>query len=198
MQAAFTGLSQQKLDTLKKNKKQIIKLSDEVDELRDNIFYFIKNLDESSVGASNFYILILGYLQDMTQSLTYITKVSHKHVHNNHKKLKFNQIKELSQINDAIQQLFSDAIAVYKSQSFEKIGEIIEQKNAIYAILKSNIDAQVKRTRTEESSPKNTTLYFSLLLETKDLLNATTGLLEEYHTEYDSSIKPAKLNEDSD
>ena len=195
---AFTGLSQQKLDTLKKNKKQIIKLSDEVDELRDNIFYFIKNLDESSVGASNFYILILGYLQDMTQSLTYITKVSHKHVHNNHKKLKFNQIKELSQINDAIQQLFSDAIAVYKSQSFEKIGEIIEQKNAIYAILKSNIDAQVKRTRTEESSPKNTTLYFSLLLETKDLLNATTGLLEEYHTEYDSSIKPAKLNKDID
>jgi phosphate/sulfate permease len=194
----FIGLAQQDLDTLKKNKKQIIKLSDEVDELRDNIFYFIKNLDESSVGASNFYILILGYLQDMTQSLTYITKVSHKHVHNNHKKLKFNQIKELSQINDAIQQLFSDAIAVYKSQSFEKIGEIIEQKNAIYAILKSNIDAQVKRTRTEESSPKNTTLYFSLLLETKDLLNATTGLLEEYHTEYDSSIKPAKLNEDID
>jgi phosphate/sulfate permease len=194
----FIGLSQQKLDTLKKNKKQIIKLSDEVDELRDNIFYFIKNLDESSVGASNFYILILGYLQDMTQSLTYITKVSHKHVHNNHKKLKFNQIKELSQINDAIQQLFSEAIAVYKSQSFEKIGAIIEKKNEIYAILKSNIDAQVKRTRTEESSPKNTTLYFSLLLETKDLLKATTGLLEEYHTEYDSSIKPAKLNEDID
>jgi len=195
---AFTGLAQQDLDTLKKNKKQIVKLSDEVDELRDNIFYFIKNLDESSVGASNFYILILGYLQDMTQSLTYITKVSHKHVNNNHKKLKFNQIKELSQINDAIQQLFSEAIVVYKSQSFEKIGAIIEKKNEIYAILKSNIDAQVKRTRTEESSPKNTTLYFSLLLETKDLLNATTGLLEEYHTEYDSSVKPAKINEDTD
>ena len=195
---AFTGLAQQDLDTLKKNKKQIVKLSDEVDELRDNIFYFIKNLDESSIGASNFYILILGYLQDMTQSLTYITKVSHKHVNNNHKKLKFNQIKELSQINDAIQQLFSEAIVVYKSQSFEKIGAIIEKKNEIYAILKSNIDAQVKRTRTEESSPKNTTLYFSLLLETKDLLNATTGLLEEYHTEYDSSVKPAKINEDTD
>jgi Na+/phosphate symporter len=134
----------------------------------------------------------------MTQSLTYITKVSHKHVNNNHKKLKFNQIKELSQINDAIQQLFSEAIVVYKSQSFEKIGAIIEKKNEIYAILKSNIDAQVKRTRTEESSPKNTTLYFSLLLETKDLLNATTGLLEEYHTEYDSSVKPAKINEDTD
>jgi len=196
--AAFNGLAQQDLDSLKKNKKQIIKLSDEVDELRDNIFYFIKNLDESSVGASNFYILILGYLQDMTQSLSYITKVSHKHVHNNHKKLKFNQIKELSQINDSIQQLFSEAIDTFNSQSFEKIGAIIEQKNEIYTILKSNIETQVQRTRTEESSPKNTTLYFSLLLETKDLLNATTGLLEEYHTEYDSSVKPAKISDEGE
>ena len=195
---AFNGLAKQDLDALKKNKKQIIKLSDEVDDLRDNIFYFIKNLDESSVGASNFYILILGYLQDMTQSLTYITKVSHKHVNNNHKKLKFNQVKELSQINDAIQLLFSEAIVVFKSHSFEKIGAIIEQKNEIYTILKSNIETQVQRTRTEESSPKNTTLYFSLLLETKDLLNATTGLLEEYHTEYDSSVKPAKINDESE
>lgn len=194
--AAFNGLAQQGLDALKKNKKQIIKLSDEVDELRDNVFYFIKNLDESSVGASNFYILILGYLQDMTQSLSYITKVSHKHVHNNHKKLKFNQIKELSQINDSIQQLFSEAIDTFNSQSFEKIESIIEQKNNIYAILKSNIEIQVQRTRSEESSPKNTTLYFSLLLETKDLLNATTSLLEEYHTAYDSSVKPATVSEE--
>jgi len=196
--AAINGLAKQDLDALKKNKKQIIKLSDEVDDLRDNIFYFIKNLDETSVGASNFYILILGYLQDMTQSLTYITKVNHKHVHNNHKKLKFNQIKELSQINDAIQLLFSEAIVVFNSHSFEKIGAIIEQKNEISAILKSNIETQVRRTRTDESSPKNTTLYFSLLLETKDLLNATTGLLEEYHTEYDSSVKPAKINDESE
>ncbi|MDC3198879.1 inorganic phosphate transporter [Flavobacteriaceae bacterium] len=196
--AAFNGLSQQDLESLKKNKKQIVKLSDEVDELRDNIFYFIKNLDESSVGASNFYIQILGYLQDMTQSLTYITKVSHKHVNNNHKKLKFNQVKELSQINDSIEMLFSDAMLAFKSQSFEKIDSIIKQKNEIASTLKSNIDMQVKRTRAEESSPKNTTLYFSLLLETKDLLNATTSLLEEYHTAYDSSVKPATVSEESE
>ena len=44
-------------------------------------------------------------------------------------------------------------------------------------------------------SPKNTTLYFSLLLETKDLLNATMNLLEEYNTSFDSKIPPAKLIE---
>ena len=75
---------------------------------------------------------------------------------------------------------------------------IIKQKNDIAAILKSNIEMQINRTRTEESSPKNTTLYFSLLLETKDLLNATTSLLEEYHEAYDSSVKPATISEESE
>lgn len=186
--SSIFSLAKQDLVALKKNKKQVVKLSDEIDELRDNIFYFIKNLDESSVGASNFYIQILGYLQDMAQSLDYISKVNYKHVNNNHKKLKFNQIKELSEISNAIEVLFSKAEIVFETQTFDKIEALKENKNSINNILKSNIDIQIKRTRTEESSPKNTTLYFSLLLETKDLLNATAGLLEEYQTAYKNSI----------
>lgn len=186
--SSIFSLAKQDLVALKKNKKQVLKLSDEIDELRDNIFYFIKNLDESSVGASNFYIQILGYLQDMAQSLDYISKVNYKHVNNNHKKLKFNQIKELSEISNAIEVLFSKAEIVFETQTFDKIEALKENKNSINNILKSNIDIQIKRTRTEESSPKNTTLYFSLLLETKDLLNATASLLEEYQTAYKNSI----------
>ncbi|MBT8306086.1 MAG: inorganic phosphate transporter, partial [Maribacter sp.] len=46
----INGLARQDLDQLKKNKKQVSKLTSEIDELRDNLFYFIKNLDETSVG----------------------------------------------------------------------------------------------------------------------------------------------------
>jgi phosphate/sulfate permease len=190
---AINGLAKQDLALLKKNKKQIVKLSSEVDELRDNIFYFIKNLDESSLGASNFYIHILGYLQDMTQSLEYITKVSYKHVQNNHKKLKFNQIKELKEVDERFETFFNNTQKAFDSRSFEEIGIILGRKQEILGLVTSKIQKQVERTRTEESSPKNTTLYFSLLLETKDLLNATMNLLEEYHNAHDSSVKPATL-----
>ncbi|MCF6294970.1 MAG: inorganic phosphate transporter [Flavobacteriaceae bacterium] len=190
---AIRGLALQDLSLLKNNKKQIVKLSAEVDELRDNIFYFIKNLDESSVGASNFYIHILGYLQDIVQSLEYISKVSHKHVNNNHKKLKFNQIKELKQVDDALEILFNDTKKAFDSRSFEQIGSLLKNKRVVYDLVKEKIHAQVTRTRTEEGSPKNTALYFSLLLETKDLLNATMNLLEEYHNSHDSSVEPATL-----
>jgi len=192
---AIVGLAKQDLALLKKSKKQVVKLSDEINDLRDNIFYFIKNLDESSIGASDFYINILGYLQDMSQSLEYISKMSYKHINNNHKNLKFSQIKELKEIDDKLEFLFSDTEKAFRSESFEQIGNILSKKKEVYDLVKQKIQAQVARTRTEESSPKNTTLYFSVLLETKDLMNATMNLLEEYHDAHDSSVEPATISE---
>lgn len=192
---AIDGLARHDLEDLKKNKKGVVKLSKEIDELRDNIFYFIKNLDETSLGASNFYISVLGYLQDMAQSLEYISKVSHKHIHNNHKKLKYNQIKELKEIDHKLQSVFSDTKKAFESRSFEQIGSILKNKHEAFELVSQKIEKQVERTRTEESSPKNTTLYFSLLQETKDLLVATMNLLELYYNEHDSSVKPAKIEQ---
>ena len=191
---AVGGLATQKLSTLKKSKKQVVKLTEEVDDLRDNIFFFIKNLDESSVEASGFYINILGYLQDITQSLELISKISYKYVNNNHKKLKFNQVKELREIYDKLEILFSDTQNAFKSGSFEEIGKIINEKKVVYDLVKEKIKSQVNRTRTEVSNPKNTALYFSILLETKDLINSIMNLLEEYHNAHDSSVPPATIS----
>jgi phosphate/sulfate permease len=190
---AVNGLAKQDLKLLKKNQKQVDKLTTEIDSLRDNIFFFIKNLEETSLRASSFYINILGYLQDMTQSLEYISKVSYKHINNNHKKLKFSQIKELKEVDEAVDKLFNDTKTAFDSHSFAQIGEIINRKKEVFELVTDKITKQVSRTRTEESSPKNTTLYFSILLETKDLLTATMNLLEEYHKAHDASVKPATI-----
>ncbi|MBU2997671.1 inorganic phosphate transporter [Cellulophaga baltica] len=195
---SIDGIARHDLDALKKNKKGVVKLSKEIDDLRDNIFYFIKNLDDSSVGASNFYISILGYLQDLAQSLEYISKVSHKHIHNNHKKLKYNQIKELKEIDYKLQSVFQKTKEAFESRSFEQIGEILKTKHEAFDLVKQKIAKQVERTRTEESSPKNTALYFSLLQETKDLLTTTMNLIELYYSEHDSSIEPAKIASNED
>ncbi len=194
---SINGLAVQNLDLLKKNKKQGAKLSNEIDAMRDHIFYFIKNLDEASVGASNFYITALGNLTDIAQSLEYIGKVSHKHVNNNHKKLKYNQIKELKQIDEKLEEIFNLTQTAFDNRSFEDIGGVLNKKHELFDLISEKIQTQVARTRTEESSPKNTTLYFSLLLETKDLMTATMTLLEQYYNEHDSSIAPATIDEPS-
>ncbi len=174
------SLAKYDLAALKKSRKGIAKLEAEVEELRDSIFYFIKNLDESSVGASNFYISILGYLEDITQSLEYIAKAGHKHVNNNHKKLRFNQIKDLKEIEDHLTDFFVNIKDIFDKREFHKLNMLIEEKQQLFTIVNDKISKQVARTRTEENSPKNTTLYFSLLTETKDLITATMNLLTTY------------------
>ena len=187
------GLAEHDLELLKKNKKQIVKLSAEVDELSDNVFYFIKNLDESSLSASNFYLNVLGYLKDMTQSLEYISKVSHKHVNNNHKKLTPTQTKELKDLDDRFETFFINIINAFRTESFEEIGVILNRKTELINSVSDKINKQIERTRADESSPKNTTLYFSLLIETKDLLNATMSILDEYYSSYDKSGLPSHM-----
>ncbi|MCG2417665.1 inorganic phosphate transporter [Aequorivita sp. F47161] len=178
------GLAKQDTKKLKKSKKGVKKLNDEVEELRDNIFYFIKNLDETSVRGSNFYIVILGYLTDVVQSLEFISKASYKHVNNNHKALRFNQIKDLQEIDRHLEQLLNEIEDIFDKKEFQRIGNLLENKDEIFGSLSNKIEKQIARTRTEESSPKNTTLYFSLLLETKDLVKALMSLMEEYYSSY--------------
>jgi len=182
--AIVKGLSSYDSYLLKKSKKGVVKLDSEIEELRDNIFYFIKNLDEKSVRGSNFYITILAYLTDIAQSLDFISKKSFKHVNNQHLKLKFNQIKDIQQIFNEIENINNDIIEVFNSRKFDRISLVLSQKEAIKEAINAKIDLQVERTRTEESSPKNTTLYFNILLEAKDLTNSIFNLMEEYHQSY--------------
>ena len=172
------NLGLQDLAKLKENKKAHKKLEKEIDELKSNVFYFIKNLDETSVEASRFYILILGYLQDMVQSIDFITNSSHSHVNNNHKKLKFNQIRDLKSIDLELQTLLNKLEESFKTEDFTKLDEILREKSMFLTTIESLITKQILRIRTTETSPKNSKLYFALLLETNDLIKSTMSLLE--------------------
>ena len=70
--------------------------------------------------------------------------------------------------------------AVFADRSFDYLETIITEKQELLKHISSSIEKQVSRIREEETSPKNTTLYFSILLETQDLTTALMSLLELY------------------
>ncbi len=172
------NLGLEDLAKLKENKKDQKKLEKEIDELKSNVFYLIKNLDDNSVEASKFYILILGYLQDMVQSIDFITSNSYSHVNNNHKRLKFNQIKGLKIIDKQLQQLLLSLEESFKNEDFNTIDHILNDKQILLDTVSELITKQIKTIRTTETSPKNSKLYFALLLEANDLVKSITNLLE--------------------
>ena len=178
---SIQGLATGNLDNLKKNRKVVAKYSEEIDDLRNDLFYFIKNLDESTIkGASNFYINVLTYLQDIAESLQYISKITYKHINNNHRNLTFNQIRELQEIESELSTLFDEIQIIFSKNNLLELTKVIGKKQDLYLSLKGKIDAQIQRIKEEESSPKNTTLYFSTLIESKNLVEKTMDLLETY------------------
>jgi phosphate/sulfate permease len=185
-------LSTHDLNKLKKTDKHVGKLNAEVDILKDETFYFIKSLDDTSVEASRFYILVLGYLQDISQSISYISKASYKHVHNNHKNLKKGQIDDLKVIDHELEKMLVDITKTFENRNFEKLIQILSKKQHLFNHVSESIEKQINRIRTEESSAKNTTLYFGILLETKDLISAIMNLLELYQ-EFHLNMKKAKI-----
>ena len=124
----------------------------------------------------------------MTQSLEYISKAGYKHVHNNHKRLRFNQIKDLKETESYVEDLFKSIQDIFENKRFEKLTPLLMNKQELLNKLDAKIAKQVERTRSDESSPKNTALYFSLLLETKDLLTAIMNLIETYEKYSNSKV----------
>lgn len=186
------NLSVQDLSKLKKTDKHVVKLNAEVDALKDEAFYFIKSLDDSSVEASRFYLLVLGYLQDISQSISYISKASYKHVNNNHKQLKSGQIEDLKMIDQQLSAMLKDIAVIFEERNFGDIYKVVDVKQELFEHVSISIEKQINRIRSEESSAKNTTLYFGNLLETKDLITAIMNLLELYQ-EFHFNMKKANI-----
>jgi phosphate/sulfate permease len=175
-----SDLAAHDLIKLRKTDKNVAKLNNEIDELKDGVYYFIKSLEEDSVEASKFYILTLGHLQDIAQAIGFVARASFRHVNNNHKNLKKSQIKDLATINKQLNELLRNISHAFENRSFDELETILSDKRNLLDYVAGSIDKQVTRIRKEESSPKNTTLYFSILLETQDLISALMRLLELY------------------
>jgi Na+/phosphate symporter len=119
-------------------------------------------------------------LQDIAQAIGFVARASFRHVNNNHKNLKKSQIKDLATINKQLNELLRNISHAFENRSFDELETILSDKRNLLDYVAGSIDKQVTRIRKEESSPKNTTLYFSILLETQDLISALMRLLELY------------------
>lgn len=177
------------INKFRKTLKELPDLENEIDNLKDNIFYYIKSLEDDTVEASKFYILTLDYLQDMIQSLAYLIRTSYKYVNNNHRNLKFNQIRELKGISRDLSGIFAHLKIVFEKNEFEDIEFIIEQMKEIKDLVSELIQKQIERIRTTDMGQQNTKFYFGLLLETKDLITACISLLSLFQDYYEEAIE---------
>ena len=179
----ISGLATNEIKSLELARKKSKKLAEEIEGLDNQLFYFIRNLEESSLAASNFYIELLQYLHDLSEDLTYLTKISYNHLNNNHRKLKLAQIRELMSIENNLKSTSKEAREAFKhQQNINEFLDVLAEKEKIFELIDDKINTQIERTREEETSPRSTALYFNFLIRTKELITHKFELVEKYYT----------------
>lgn len=178
------GLIRNDLQSLATNKKLIKKIYRDLDSTNDNLYSFIRNLDDNTTLGSRYYIMSLGYMQDIIENLSVIANNAHSHVDNNHKLLKAYQGEDLMIVANALGNWYAEIYSMYKRLNFDKIDANIKQRDQLLKITNDLLDKQIEHIRTSENSPKNSKLYFSILLETNELISSTFKLLR-LHKEFE-------------
>ena len=189
-QKTFEGLASKDISTLKENQTTVSKLDKDVDLIANNVFYFIKNLDEASKeSASDFHMKILGGLENITLSMQTITKSIYKHFNNNHRGLTYNQLRELKELEDDMNNFFKKIVQTFEKQKYEEIKSIFSIKESLIKSLNKKIKSQVSRTKDKDSGPRNTRLYFEFLNKTQNIVSEYLKILELYSEKYVKKIE---------
>ena len=189
-QKTFEGLASKDISTLKENLTTVSKLDKDVDLIANNVFYFLKNLDEASKeSASDFHMKILGGLENITLSMQTITKSIYKHFNNNHRGLTYNQLRELKELEDDMNNFFKKIVQTFEKQKYEEIKSIFSIKESLIKSLNKKIKSQVSRTKDKDSGPRNTRLYFEFLNKTQNIVSEYLKILELYSEKYDKKIE---------
>ena len=173
------GISKSNIQLLKKNTRQVTKLSDEVDELQENIFNYLKSNKKANKIATDFYLIILEKLTQITKKLRRISKITLKHVDDDRRKLPLSNIKILLSLDLNFKNLFESVINIFINKDFKKIEDvllgIIQQKE--------EIEKQIKSYKAENiENKKYDKLQLEILSLSSEILTALKELLENFYS----------------
>ena len=95
--------------------------------------------------------------------------------------LKLSQIRGLKEISELIDLLLKGSINAFEDNSLRQLGQVLSKKEDMIATIDNKINEQISLTRVEERSPKNTRLYFNILLKSKDLIRHKIDLIDLFY-----------------
>ena len=170
------GLNTYNLDLLKKNDKSVKKLYKQGSKLRDKLYYIVKSYNDKDIVISNNYIKLLDKIQDLIQSMHFISKTTKEYVDNQHSELTAGQKQDLEQLRNVMVNAMNDIQKALVNKDFNGLRELYKGTN-LETTIEQNINRQVLRIQKDEISLKNSNLYITILLETKDIEESLSKLL---------------------
>lgn len=180
-QHAIDGLSREDRQTLSVARRDLKELERQNQEVRSRLYRYIKRFRDDSAEASRLYLLVYDLEQDLIQSVRLIAEESEQYVANSLPPLSPEQLELLREPVQDLQAYFEFVARMIRGQNFSDAGEVQRWKKRLFTQLESSLQTQVEGVRNNHYSMRNSTLLFTLGLETKDLISATARFVKLFH-----------------
>lgn len=174
------GLESGDRKTIVKAKTEVLRYEKEFQELTDSFYYYLKKIDSDNAEEGRFYLHVLNYLQNISQSISLIAEKSFGHVHNMHKPVQKDKMQELIRLTSRLSELFLEISELMGSERKGSMKFIEDRSNEILLYIDELELGHIHRVKGERSSAKNSMLYLTILLEYRDILDNFTGLVGLY------------------
>lgn len=192
---AMDGLSMEDRRTLSIARHDLKELERQNQEVRSRLYRYIKRFREDSAEASRLYLLVYDLEQDLIQSVRLIAEESEAYVANSLPPLSAEQLALLREPVQSLQEYFEFVARMLREQDFEQAVKVRKWKKQLFAMLESSLQTQVAGVKRNHYNMRNSTLLFTLGLETKDLISATARFVRLFHRMQDvaeqSRVRPA-------
>jgi len=173
------AFSQEDRKRLKELQRKIEKLNKDVKELKDNVYFTIRRLEENSIETGHYYVQALDYLREMAHSLTYLHTPIFKHIDNNHPLLPPEQMKALLKMSDDITKLFRSIMEAVRDDDFSNLKSILSDQEEVLNEIKKLQKKHIKMIKKEGNiKTRPSMLLFNILGESKNLVLYLVNILK--------------------
>jgi len=166
--------------SLRTTASKVADLNSDAKSMKDNVDQVLKELQESDVETSHYYVQVLDYIREVAHGMDFFTTPAFEHYRNGHKELHLAQKEELKQINKIMDSYLSTIIEIIKEGEFGKISEAVELQQNLIDLLNDCRKHQIKRIRKDVNKTRNSMLYLTLVHETKSLALYFMNLLKAH------------------
>lgn len=189
------GLGSEDKKVVRKAQEEVTKYHLASEELQLGFYHYLKRVDSEDGLEGQFYLHALNYLQNISQSVSLVSDRIFEHIVNFHKPVQAGKQKELLHLTSKMSAFFLD----FSELMMDDQDELNEKLESTVLEIEKLIDRyeqeQIRRVRNEKSSPKNSMLYITILLEYRDILTDVKGLIGMYVDE-DSAPPTSPLTQD--
>lgn len=165
----YSNFSKEKHKALKKLKKDAKHLGKEIKNIRQNIPETLRKFEETEVESGHYYVQVVAYLKEVSNSLSHIVQPAFNHLDNNHP-LDKEQADTLKAFNEKISEFFTYIINILEESNFDKMDDLNQRRDELIDMANNILRNRIKILKKTRKGVKVSVTYIEMLSETKNLL----------------------------